>query len=146
MAQGLETMRFIPDALPDLNLSEIDTKISLNAGGHAVRVFPIAVEADSEAAAVKMGADHSLFLVKNRDYLVAVLDGKAHRITEIDDYKEVADGLELAKAIRMGADVGVITAGAADKVKQVEEQLRVAMFLTNSKDIDALRKAPMVTL
>ncbi|GGJ89377.1 type 2 isopentenyl-diphosphate Delta-isomerase [Pseudomonas matsuisoli] len=68
----------------------------------------------------------------------------------------VRDGVDAAKAIRLGADIvgqaASVLASAVDSTEAVVEhfsvitrQLRVACFCTGSASLDALRVAPMVT-
>ncbi len=67
----------------------------------------------------------------------------------------VRDGLDVARAIRLGADLagqaaGVIkaatisTQAVIDHFNAVGRQLRVACFCTNSPDLSALRRAPLL--
>lgn len=68
----------------------------------------------------------------------------------------VASGLDIAKAITLGASAGGIArpvlkaleqggpAGARRFLEQVETELRTAMLLTGSKDLAALRAAPRI--
>ncbi len=66
----------------------------------------------------------------------------------------ITSGVDIAKAIRLGADLagsaaGVLTAanesvGAlTDFLELVIEELKIACFCTGSKDLDALRSAPL---
>ncbi len=68
----------------------------------------------------------------------------------------VRNGLDAARAIRLGADlVGQAAAGlpAADRsteavvahFSQVIEELRIACFCTGSADLGALRRAPLLS-
>ena len=65
------------------------------------------------------------------------------------------DGLDVAKAIRLGADLGGFAAGVLDaallggealsgRLGVVVEQLRIACFCTGSRDLATLRRAPLV--
>ncbi len=65
------------------------------------------------------------------------------------------DGLDVAKAIRLGADLGGFAAGVLDsallggealsgRLGVVVEQLRIACFCTGSRDLAALRRARLV--
>lgn len=67
----------------------------------------------------------------------------------------IRDGLDSAKAIRIGADMTGIAAGVLpdalagtekihDKLSGMIEQLRIACFCTGSIDLDALRHAPLL--
>ncbi len=68
----------------------------------------------------------------------------------------VRNGLEVAKAIRLGATLAgaashfikAQNAGGADGVKKAvekwEQELKIAMFLTRSKNLQALRKAKLI--
>lgn len=66
----------------------------------------------------------------------------------------IRHGLDVARALRLGADLAGQAAGAlpaaragADALSghlaEVIEQLRIAMFCTGSRDLDALRRAPL---
>jgi isopentenyl-diphosphate delta-isomerase len=67
----------------------------------------------------------------------------------------VRNGLHIAKAIALGAHYGGLAlpmlksassgeAAAAERLTAVIEEVRNAMFLTGSKDVNELRKAPLV--
>ncbi|MBV9395687.1 MAG: alpha-hydroxy-acid oxidizing protein, partial [Methylobacteriaceae bacterium] len=67
----------------------------------------------------------------------------------------VRDGIAAAKAIRLGADLAGIAAGTlepalisaeavADNLAGVIDQLRIACFCTGSRDLAALRSAPLL--
>jgi isopentenyl-diphosphate Delta-isomerase len=67
----------------------------------------------------------------------------------------IRDGLDVARAIRLGADLvgqaaGVLDAAmtsavaVADQLGLVAEQLRVACFCTGSADLAALRRAELL--
>jgi isopentenyl-diphosphate delta-isomerase len=68
----------------------------------------------------------------------------------------IASGLDVARAIALGADAGgiarpalkALAAGGRAAVLELfdafEEELRAAMLLTGSKDLAALRRAPRV--
>jgi isopentenyl-diphosphate Delta-isomerase len=70
----------------------------------------------------------------------------------------VATGLDIARAIALGATAGGIArpvlrafasagrAGATSFLKGIESELRAAMLLTGSRDLAALRRAPRVIL
>jgi isopentenyl-diphosphate Delta-isomerase len=66
----------------------------------------------------------------------------------------ISSGVDIAKAVRLGADLAGLAAGilsaANDSVEAligrfelVIEELRIACFCTGSKDLDALRSAPL---
>jgi isopentenyl-diphosphate delta-isomerase len=68
----------------------------------------------------------------------------------------IKDGITAAKAIRLGADVAGIAAGTlepalisteavVDHLNGVIDQLRIACFCTGSRDLAALRSAPLLT-
>ena len=67
----------------------------------------------------------------------------------------IKDGIAVAKAIRLGADLAGIAAGTlapalvsadavADHLNGVIDQLRIACFCTGSRDLDALRNAALL--
>ena len=66
----------------------------------------------------------------------------------------VRDGLDIAKCIRLGAQMAALaqpflapalesSQAVIDRVQILQEQLRWAMFLTGSQNINALRAAPL---
>jgi len=66
------------------------------------------------------------------------------------------DGLDVAKSIRLGADLAGFAAGVleaslaggdalSDRVSVVVEQLRIACFCTGSRTLADLRQARLVT-
>ena len=68
----------------------------------------------------------------------------------------VRNGLDVARCIRLGATVSALaqpflapalesTEAVIEKITVLKEQLRWAMFLTGSSDLDALRKVPLQT-
>ena len=68
----------------------------------------------------------------------------------------VRHGLDVARCIRLGAKVSALaqpflapalesTEAVTEKINVLKEQLRWAMFLTGSSNLDALRKAPLQT-
>jgi isopentenyl-diphosphate delta-isomerase len=68
----------------------------------------------------------------------------------------IKDGITIAKAIRLGADLVGIAAGTlepalvsaeavADHLNGVIDQLRIACFCTGSPDLNALRNAPLLS-
>jgi isopentenyl-diphosphate delta-isomerase len=68
----------------------------------------------------------------------------------------IRDGLEIAKAVALGASAGGVArralqalenggrAGAVEFFSTLETELRMAMLLTGSKDLAALRRAPRI--
>ncbi len=140
----LRNIRFIHCALPDLNLSEIKTTRELNVNGRKISVAPIAIEVSTEEEAVKLDGTHTLFYVKKADKFGVVEYRKMYYVADKIEHMHVADGLNLAKLIRMGGTVGIVKMHDLVRVKEIEEQLRIAMFLTNSGDLAALRKAAVV--
>lgn len=68
----------------------------------------------------------------------------------------VRNGLDIARCIRLGANVSALaqpflapalesTEAVIEKITVLKEQLRWAMFLTGSSNLDSLRKAPLQT-
>lgn len=68
----------------------------------------------------------------------------------------VRNGLDVARCIRLGANVSALaqpflapalesTEAVIEKITVLKEQLRWAMFLTGSSNLDSLRKAPLQT-
>lgn len=66
----------------------------------------------------------------------------------------VRQGLDIARCIRLGAKLTALaqpflepalisTEAVVEKISIFQEQLRWAMFLTGSSDLDALKKAPI---
>jgi isopentenyl-diphosphate delta-isomerase len=66
----------------------------------------------------------------------------------------VRDGLDIARCLRLGASISALaqpflapalvnTEAVVNKIAILKEQLRWAMFLTGSKDLEALKKAKL---
>ncbi len=133
---------FVHNALPDLNLGEVDTSLSLGDGTTTLK-FPILVTVESADDAVRLSSSNSdvPFVVDGRDeiYLNGVVQKGSARVVGME---EAGDGIEAAKIIRVGG-VPMIAKERLDDYKLYVQQLRIAMFLTESKDIKRLRKAPI---
>jgi isopentenyl-diphosphate delta-isomerase len=86
----------------------------------------------------------------------ALRDARAHCAdTPLIGSGGIKDGITVAKAIRLGADLAGIAAGTlapalvsaeavADHLNGVIDQLRIACFCTGSRDLTALRNAPLL--
>ncbi len=139
-----KSISFVHNALPDLSLNEINT--TLKFGKPAVTIkMPILVQAETpdEAKALSMTNTEVPVIADNKDGIVLYLDGKAHNVHVGNVHIErVNDGIEAAKVIRTGG-IPLIRPEQLGELQLYIKQLRIAMFLTNSKDINHLKKAPI---
>ncbi len=139
---------FVHNALPELSLGEVDTSFIL--GREKVELkFPLLVLFSDRTEAMKESS-------ARRDVPAAVVEGGSIEVflngsgkkIELSGFKmeNVGDGIEAAKALRI--DDGIIPFIEKSKLENFDlfiKQLRIAMFLTDSRDINALRKAPIYT-
>lgn len=140
--QRLRSLRFIPVALPDVNLKDIDTRERFEAGGRTIALLPLAIEVESEDEARRTSADGCRLFYIKRDGRFMLFDDNASALIAKDMAPaRVKNGIELAKCMRLGMTPCVIRKHDAGRVHEIEEQLRIAMFLTNSKDTAALKQA-----
>ncbi|MCW6160359.1 MAG: hypothetical protein LVQ95_04720 [Candidatus Micrarchaeales archaeon] len=148
MHSSLRKLSFVHNALPELSLGEVDT--SFNLGKEKVKLkFPLLVLFSDRTEAMKESS-------ARKDVPAAVMDGRSvevflngssHKVA-LDGYKmeNVGDGIEVAKALRMDSSfIPFIEKSKLENFDLFIKQLRIAMFLTDSRDIKALRKAPIYT-
>ena len=142
----LGKLRFVPDALPDLNLNEISVECKQIVGNSSVECVPVAIEAEDESSAIKASteAGHPLFYIKGSSEIVLVRDGKVVDRHKDESPRHVSNGLELAKCIRLGIEPCILRPPAS--LNEVVEQLRIAMFLVNSESIERLRQASIYVI
>jgi isopentenyl diphosphate isomerase/L-lactate dehydrogenase-like FMN-dependent dehydrogenase len=140
-----ENIQFVHCALPDMSLNEIDVSIKL-ADGVALK-SPLAVEAESQGEAKALSASNEgiLFLANSSGSRAFFLNGsELPSLQQPPGFQRVGDGLEAAKCLRAkeGAMPSIGAAGVKD-IDTFTKQLKIAMFLTNSRNIEELRKAPI---
>ena len=142
----LGRLRFVPDALPDLNLREISVECEQVVGDSKVECAPVAIEAEDEPSAINASIDsnHPIFYVKASSEVVLVRDGKVVDRHKADSPRHISNGLELAKCIRLG--IGPCIIRDQGSLHDVLEQLRIAMFLVNSDSIEVLRQTPIYVI
>lgn len=142
----LGRLRFVPDALPDLNLHEIRLECKQVVGNSAVECIPIAIEVEDEPSAINASNEvgHPLFYIKESSEILLVREGKAADRHKDESPRHVSNGLELAKCIRLGIEPCIIRSPTS--LNDVAEQLRIAMFLVNSESIERLRQASIYVI
>ncbi|MCL4373927.1 hypothetical protein M1367_03570 [Candidatus Marsarchaeota archaeon] len=138
---ALKKMHFVHCALPDIALNGIDTSMRLNG---MVLDAPLLVQAKSKGEAELIERRFGTgAIVLSKSGASIFKDGRSVTLNGYAPCK-VGDGLEAAKAIRTeNKAVPYITSSVAHKRYEMIKQLRIAMFLTNSKSIAELRKAPI---
>ena len=139
-------LRFVPDALPDLNLNEIRLECKQVVGNSPIECVPVAIEAEDETSAIKASIElnHPLFYLKESSEILLVRDGKAVDRHKDASPRHVSNGLELAKCIRLGIEPCIIRPPTS--LNDVVEQLKIAMFLVNSESIERLRQASVYVI
>lgn len=145
----LENLSFVHNALPELALSEVSTSFILGKEKLALK-FPLLVmfEDREEARRESLGRKDIPVAAKDDGSVEVFLNGSGRKVS-LDGYtmERVGDGIEAAKALRLGSSViPFIDGKSAGNFDLFIKQLRIAMFLTNSKDINALKKAPVYTM
>ncbi len=142
----LGRLRFVPDALPDLNLREIKIECKQTIGSSSVECVPVAIEAEDEDSAIGASAEvnHPVFYIKESSEIVLIRDERIIDRSKDASPRHVSNGLELAKCIRLGIGPCIIRGPSA--LHDVVEQLRIAMFLVNSDSIEGLRSAPVYVI
>ncbi len=133
----LGKIQFVHCAMPNMALSEADTRYTISE--RIELPFPIAVMVDSERLAKYLSTTsrNIPFVSSNSIYL----NGNPVRLKS-SHIVEVGDGLEAGKAIRV--DSYAIPSIKFDFFSNFDtyiKQLRIAMFLTNSRNISELKKA-----
>ncbi len=140
---SIEGIQFVHCAIPNLALNDVDTSYKLKEG--FVLPYPIAVmcESEEEAKEISQRSKDTPFNFKG----LVFINGKQVGQLKSTYLVEVRDGIEAAKAVRLDKSA-LPCIGKAD-LKELEiyiKQLRVAMFLTNSKSIQKLEAAPIYNM
>lgn len=137
-------INFVHNALPDLSLTEIDTSLDIRELKIKIK-FPIFIILNKREDAKRISAENKdiPILTKVNNELDIYTDGTGLRVP-VGNYRfeKIEDGLEAAKALRAGV-MPFIEASQMDDFELYMKQLRIAMFLTDSKNIAALKKAPI---
>ncbi len=136
----IDSIQFVHCAIPDMALSEADTRYALNEG--FTLPCPMAVQASSNEEAAQLSSRAAIPSVFQKNVFV---DGKLAVRLQSSQTVEVEDGLDAAKAIRLlgNSVLPCIKRSDADSAGMFMKQLRIAMFLTNSINIGALGQAPI---
>jgi hypothetical protein len=135
---------FVHNALPDLALDEIDVTMRFGSPETTLKV-PILVLAKTpeEALALSSANPDISLMTRNGSKIALYINGKPNDVDFGRMHEErVGDGIEAAKVIRMGG-IPFISAEQLGELQLYIKQLRIAMFLTNSNDIEHLKKAPI---
>jgi hypothetical protein len=140
---NINRIRFVPCAIPDLNFSEIEIKSNITIGHTQVKTAPLAIEVDNEIEAKMLHKTkrYELFYSNAYGRLLYLKNGILVDSKACKKPTEVANGLELAKCIRMGMAPCLVSKGMLEQFETIEAQLRIAMFLVNAKKIQELKKA-----
>ncbi len=150
-ANDIHSIMFVHNALPDLSMDDINLECSLNYGkSELVLSFPAVVLLDDEKKAQEMSKKDKelVFCHLSKDSIVAFSAGKEHVLPAASyNLVQVNNGIEIAKAYRASrSNLPFINESQLSKVKEFTKQLRIAMFLTNSRNIGELREAPAYRL
>ena len=140
---SIEGIQFVHCAIPNLALNDVDTSYKLKEG--FMLPYPIVITSESEDEAKEMSAKYKdiPFRFNNSVFINGKQTGQLKSTYII----EVRDGIEAAKAIRLDRNA-LPCIGKAD-MKELDiyiKQLRIAMFLTNSKNILKLEAAPIYNM
>ena len=140
---GINNISFVHNALPDLSMEEISLAIELTGSGITIK-FPMLVLAGDESDVPKLAPSGAcIAVIKPSDSLRLYTDSKTYEMpADSINMVHIEDGVEAAKAIRLGY-VPYIKLEQLDQLQLYLKQLRITMFLTDSKDIPALKAAPI---
>ena len=142
---GINDISFVHNALPDLSMGEISLATELTGSGITIK-FPILVLAGDESDVPKLALSGACIAVVKGDSLRLYMDSKTYELSVVSmNMVHIEDGVEAAKAIRLGY-VPYIKLEQLDQLQLYLKQLRITMFLTDSKDIPALKAAPIYRL
>ena len=146
LVQKLDFMKisFVHNAMPDLSLEEVDTSLEIGGGKPPLEI-PILVRAKSLDEAVRMSSSNRgvAFVAEHNGSVSICVDGAEKGVLPHSlDMEDAGDGIEAAKIIRVGGVPVIGEKQLADYGLYVQ-QLKIAMFLTDSKDINRLREAPI---
>jgi len=139
-----EEVSFVHHSLPDLSLKEIDTTFFID--NNLKVAVPIFVLASDDKIAYKLSEEtNAPVIVDGKDWINIYVNNRKDPL-KIDFKKiifaKVKDGVEAAKAIR-NSMIPIITEAQIKDLPLYITQLKIAMFLTNSKNIEELKHAPI---
>jgi hypothetical protein len=141
----LHDIHFIHCALPDMALSEADT--SYHVCGIDAKA-PIAVLLNDKRSAAQKSSEMPgiIFVVESEGSSIAFKDGNEVSESSRNAFRtvKVGDGVGAAKALRAFENaIPCINETDAGRIDTYIKQLKIAMFLTNSRSIDDLKNAPI---
>ncbi len=140
----LKRMHFVHCALPDLSLDEIKTELK---AGNVELKNPIIILAKNEAEAgdvAKSEKEFAVAFVTDNKVYVIKNGGVEEPLPEGTYLVRAKDGLMAAKILRY--DTRALPYVPKTMLKNAEvylKQLKMAMFLTNSENIEKVRIAPV---
>jgi len=139
----LSKISFVHNALPDLALNKIEIGERINGIALKSPIFVFAKSADN-AKELSLNIRDTPVLCNSKKNVWLYLNG-AKRKFALNGYRlvRIRDGIEAAKAIRLGKNIPFVDEKDAIKLDVYIKQLQVAMFLTNSGSLRALKKAPV---
>ncbi|MGC8538235.1 MAG: hypothetical protein ACP5MZ_04650 [Candidatus Micrarchaeia archaeon] len=140
----IKDISFVHNALPDLSIEEISLATEL-IGSSVTVEFPILVLASDESDIPKLASYGTpiAIIVKSGDSLHVYIDSKKTcELPGNTPMVHIEDGIEAAKAVRLGY-IPFIRPEQLDQLQLYLKQLRITMFLTDSKDMRALKAAPI---
>ncbi len=158
----IQNIKFIHCALPDIDFNEISIKqkikIKANNKIKTISCMPFAVEIKSkntkdinkQIAKINIQKNIALFFTKSKFFIfinkhIIEFNIKANK-KNTDQFNPnnaiiINNGLDAAKCIRL-KQFPILS--DINKINLIEKQLKVVMFLTNSKNIAQLALAPIV--
>jgi hypothetical protein len=147
-SNGTEGIDFVHFAIPNLALSEIDTAYVL--GGASARIelrFPLVVFVKDHDEAKELSIDYkSIPIAVERDDSIEIFVSGIGRSVRMNkqDLVRVGNGIDVAKALRLRPQaLPFIEKDRIEDIDALIKQLRIVMFLTNSKNIEELINAPI---
>ncbi|HUC39103.1 MAG TPA: hypothetical protein VL944_03155 [Candidatus Acidoferrum sp.] len=141
--KSIEGIQFVHMAIPDMALNETDTSYTVKEGIELP--YPLAVAVDSDEQAKELSKKNkNVPMVCNS---VVYINGKSAGSLKSTYLIEVRDGIEAAKAIRLDPNaLPCIDKAELEMIETYIRQLRISMFLTNSKNTKALEAAPIYNM
>ena len=152
----LDNIRFIHCALPDVNFKDIAINQSIKIKqyqnlkkGFTIECLPFVLQINSdnkrEISEIHKKTGLCLFITKKDKKIFVMYKSKIISNIKINlkDIFYINNGLDAAKCIRLAKIPLIREAGKLDLLKK---QLKVVMFLTNSKNIKQLLTAPIVNI
>ncbi|MGC8587103.1 MAG: hypothetical protein ACP5K9_02320 [Candidatus Micrarchaeia archaeon] len=125
-------------------LNEVDTSITMRGIKLDAPIFVVAKSAKMASSISSMIKGIPVVAASDKERTVYVNGTKAKLGLEKYKFVEVKDGIEAAKAIRISKKLlPFVYESETQRIKILVKQLQVAMFLTDSGNINALRKAPI---